>query len=227
MAVKAVLFDLDGTLVEFKIDYENMKKEVFKFLVENGVPKELIGRRLSKTINRVLEWRGYSDEAFKLVEEAFKIMERFELEAAEKVEVKEGVEEILEELERDGLKIVIVTNNGSKGAYKTLRESGLIRFVDRVYTRDYLKIMKPNSKLMRLILEELKLNPSEVILVGDSSIDVEAASVIGVPAIMISSSEEKRRELEEAGAKIILDDIRELPRVIEKIGGMSERGIKE
>ena len=56
-ALKAVIFDLDGTLVTFKIDYMHAREEVDMYLADNGVPDSLLGKNaIITTLNKAIDF---------------------------------------------------------------------------------------------------------------------------------------------------------------------------
>ena len=95
MAIEAVIFDLDGTLADFNLDYRSVRVEVKNFLMKKGLPssvlstKENIFNMLDKT-SIFLRNRDESNKTIeKILEEALKLAENREVEAAKKTSLSQ------------------------------------------------------------------------------------------------------------------------------------------
>lgn len=119
--IKAVVFDLDGTILDLKLKFKEAKKRFLKLLEEDGVRLgEISLDTPTETIMKLVKDRPRS-WLMKLVDEAFL---PYELEAAEEAELREGVEEVLKRLKEEGYRLGIASNNGRIGVYKALERLG-------------------------------------------------------------------------------------------------------
>src|SRR3989304_10115662 len=120
MGVKAVVFDLDGTLATFNIDYMAVRAEVRGFLIIVGIPASVLS--LNESIFEMLKkaeiFLKNNDKPQKTVEnvrrKALAIAEKYELEAAKSTSLLPGVVETLRTIKKMGLKIGLCTINGEK-----------------------------------------------------------------------------------------------------------------
>jgi len=103
MPVKAVVFDLDGTLVDFKIDYMTVRAEVKQFLVKYGFPPSIFS--IDESIFEMLKkievfMRNNGENSEKILDIKSKVLsiaDKYELEAARQTRLVPGVIEALNE----------------------------------------------------------------------------------------------------------------------------------
>ena len=102
--LKAILFDLDGTLVDSKIDFKRMKRESIRFLEAAGVTKglvteDMLNYEIEKRSRDYLRNKGVSEAAIqRTLQKVAEIMNKIELAAVGNAKLIEGVEETLEKL---------------------------------------------------------------------------------------------------------------------------------
>jgi len=222
LTIKAVFLDLDGTIVKLKYRYMDAKAEVFNMLRLNGVPDYVLNLKLSlyenlENVRNYMENLGEGYMYGQLLNLSFKIAEKYELEVASNPELLNGAYEALMELKSMNLKLAIVTNNCLKATELTLSRLKIGEFFELIVARDHVKAMKPNPDLINYALLKLNLKRNEVIMVGDSVIDVKAALRAGVIPVGIASGVATRGVLMENGAKYVIDSIGELPGLIKNI----------
>ena len=224
MTVKAVLLDLDGTVVKLRYRYTEAKMEVFRLLEANGVPRRILEPKRSlyenlRQVERYLKTRGIPEEYERLLRLSLRVAERYEVEAALEAEPVEGVYETLKRLRSMGLRLALITNNGSKPTKLTLSKLRLDGFFHLVVTRDHVGSMKPDPKPIEYALSRLGVDRRTAVMVGDSPIDVKAALASGIVPIAVASGVGSVKALRETGARYVIDQITELPALLERIRG--------
>ncbi|MEM1607531.1 MAG: HAD-IA family hydrolase [Candidatus Bathyarchaeia archaeon] len=188
--VKAVIFDLDDTLIRSRIDYVGAKKSLIRFFIEHGVKPGLLSEdmpnfEIFKVAAESLRENGMAEDLIKeALNGAREILNLFELKALEGVELMEGALETLSALRGMGLKIGIVTNSCREYTVKIIEMFSLNKYVDVFVTRDDVNNLKPNPEHLLKALESLGVPADEAVFVGDHWIDAVCAERIGVKFIL-------------------------------------------
>lgn len=196
--VKAVVFDLDDTLVRSKTDYKKMKISIIKLLVKAGVDPSLLNENmLNYELLRVavedMRKKKISERTIKkIVSEANAIMNRVELESLEDAELMEGALEVLSRLKKRGIKIGIITNGCRDYAVSVAGRLSLDRYIDAIVARDEVSAPKPNPEHLLTILKILGVSVEEAVFVGDHQIDASCARDAGVRFILLKSRNKHR-----------------------------------
>ena len=151
--IRAVIFDLDGTLVSSSLNF--------------GAIREELGCQANQDILQFIASLTGSRRAH-----AEAIVFRHEMQDAESVSLLPGVRELLTELSRKNIKTAIVTRNSHQATYKKLEQVGLS--FDRILTREC-AAAKPNPEALLLLCREWRLSSHEAIYVGDFLYDLLAA----------------------------------------------------
>jgi pyrophosphatase PpaX len=125
-----------------------------------------------------------------------------------------GAMDVVVELASRGHPLGIVTAKTEEGAIRTLRHTGLLRHLGAIVGADTCPRCKPDPAPVRVALARLGRAPGEALLVGDSIHDVVAAREAGVRAVGVTWGVRDREALAHAGADACLDDLRELPALV-------------
>ncbi|MGQ9507459.1 MAG: HAD family hydrolase [Candidatus Bathycorpusculaceae bacterium] len=221
MTVKAVIFDLDGTLTSFNIDYRSVRADVKSFLIRAGMPasvlsiNESIFEMLKKT-EIFMKNNGQSERAFiGIRSKALEIAEKYELEAAKTTGLLPGVLETLKALKKMGLKLGLCTINGEKSTNYILKNFGIAEFFDAITPREHVKYVKPNTEHLEATLKALGVNAQETVVVGDGSSDMRCARELKAIAVALPTGVSNPKELIASGANYLITSIIDLPTLIE------------
>ncbi len=128
-----------------------------------------------------------------------------------------GALEVVAGLARRGHPVGVVTAKVEAGAHRTLTLTGLLPHVQAVVGADSCANAKPHPEPVLLALERLGVPASRAILVGDSPHDVAAAKAAGARAVAALWGACTREALAAAGADFFLSDIRELPALVDSL----------
>jgi HAD superfamily hydrolase (TIGR01549 family) len=226
VGVKAVIFDLDGTITNFNLDYKAVRAEVRGFLLRVGVPasvlsaKESIFEMLKKT-EIFIKNSGKSAEAIEAIRnEALGIAEKYELEAAMSTGLLPGAVETLKALQRMGLKLGLFTLNSDKSANYILQRFKLGDFFGVTVPRDKVNFVKPNPEHLEMALKVLGVSPAETVVVGDSGVDMESAKELKAVAVGLPSGAASVEQLTAHGANYVITSITDLPVLIERLNAV-------
>lgn len=213
MPVRLIIFDLDGTLVDSRIDITNAINYALKdygigpYTVEEIT--SLVGRGITKLIEDLI--KPYKEIPVNNVIERF--LEHYERHIIDNTRPYAGVKETLEEL-RDYKKAVI-SNKREYLSKKALEGLGLLRYFEIVLGSDSTPEKKPSPLPVRMVLEKLNIPGSEAVIVGDSDLDIKAGKSAGVLTIAVSYGYRPRELLLEADH--IIDSIKELTGLLKRL----------
>lgn len=206
MTLKAVLFDLDGTLVD---SAPGLAEAVNGVLAEFGGElcsedqvRVWVGNGPQKLIERALEFRQIAlppDQAI----ERFKHHYRQTL---SKAVCYPGVRAGLTELKEAGLKLGCVTNKSSHFTEPFLRQLELRDYFDAVLCGDEVDHPKPDPQSLHILCDQFGISSSEAMMVGDSVNDLIPAEMIGMPRIAVSYGYHQNKPLDVHHPLLITDN---------------------
>jgi len=228
VTIKAVVFDLDGTLASFNIESKAVRADVRSFLIRKGLPASLLPANESifemlKETEIFMKNNGKPEQTMtEIREKALAIAEKYELEAAKTTNLLSGVLETLKTLRKMDLKMGLCTVNGEKSTDYILKRFGIGEFFDAVTPRNKVKYVKPNAEHLEATLKTLAISPSETVVVGDSRIDMRCARELGAIAVGLPTGVSSAKDLINSGANYLATSIRDLPSLVEYVNKMSE-----
>jgi phosphoglycolate phosphatase len=220
--LSAVLFDLDGTLLDTAADIalalnRAMIEHGCRALAEDEV-RRMIGRGSPILIERALASQGCTMDA--AVQAA--LLERFfhyygELEASneDRAQPYTGVVESLQAVHEAGLRTAVVTNKHHRFAASLLERLGLAQWVDFVVGGDTCARRKPDPQPLLFACESLRAPASETLMVGDSVNDVLAARAAGIAVVCVSYGYNEGRAAQTLDCDLLLDSLTELPPLLQ------------
>jgi HAD superfamily hydrolase (TIGR01549 family) len=223
MTIKAVIFDLDGTLANFNLDYMALRSEVRSLLLNKGIPASVlsINESIFEMLNKADIFLKNSGKSARIINktrnEAFDIAEKLEMEAAKTTGLLPGVTDTLETLKKMKLKLGLCTINSQKSTEYILRRFRIDKFFDVIVPRNKVKEVKPDPQHLEVVLSDLKAKAVETMIVGDSSRDMRCARDVGAIAVGLPTGISTQQELSNAGANYFLTSIRDVPSLVEEM----------
>ena len=214
--MRLIVFDLDGTLLN---SLEDLADSANWVLEQHGFPthpvdayRYFVGDGVRKLIERILPQEERTDARIEQCRQEFVAYYKVHME--DKTSVYEGITELLVELKNRGLKIAVATNKVHI-AVKPLMEKYFpeIRFDSMIGQREGVPV-KPAPQIMFDILRETGCEPSEALHVGDTATDMQLAHNAGVTPVGVLWGYRPLEELQEAGAKFIIEKPEELLRLV-------------
>ncbi|MHA1272745.1 MAG: HAD family hydrolase [Promethearchaeota archaeon] len=202
MTIKAIVWDLDGTLIHFKIDYIRARREAIKILKKYGIPKKYltIQDSILDNINKAKDYLKKNNvnpkEIDHIVKEVDKKVIEVERDAAIKATPLDGIKDVLKFIKEQGIKQAVYTINTKKNAKISLKSAGLLEFFDIIIGRDDVENIKPHPDHLIKICNELGVKSSEILVVGDTHRDITGAINIGAPSIAIISKISKLKNID-------------------------------
>jgi len=221
--MKAVILDIDGTLVNFTLDYKTSRAEVIQYLIKQGFPQSLFSINenifeMLKKAETYMKNNGEQESKAKTVRKGiFSIADRHEMDAANTNHMLPGVLETLKALKNMGLRMAVFTMNGEKSTNHIVRTFRLKQFFDAIITRESASAVKPDPAHLEAVLSALNIKPEEAIVVGDSALDMKCARELNITGVGISTGISSPKELTHAGASYLISSFTEIPKLIQQL----------
>ena len=211
---RAVCFDMDGTLLDTKVDYGRMASLILERLAEAGVPQELLdGRKGYKfNVDRAFEWmmKNRSDSEIQEVSDSVaKAARDLEMERVDEARPFPGVPEMLAEIRAKGYRTGVLTRGCREYAETAMRIAGVDGYIDAMVCRDdYPEVdAKPSPVAMGHMADALGVRPDEILYVGDHKMDWMCARDASAKFVAVTSGTFTREQwLAEDPEMVILDD---------------------
>jgi phosphoglycolate phosphatase len=214
---KAVLFDLDGTLVDSAPDIAAAVNELLatRKLPALIVPQVtlMIGNGVEKLVERAFAAVGAPLEGAALLQANRDMAPIYLRHVTEHTTLMPGVREALAVLHVGGVKLGVVTNKPQAATREILVHFGLLELLKAVVGGDAVVAKKPAPDGIFLALEKCGVGPAGALLVGDSLADVGAARAAGIPVVLIRGGY-TQAPVEDLGADLVLNRIDELPAIL-------------
>jgi phosphoglycolate phosphatase len=210
LAVRAVLIDLDGTLLETGPDIVAAANRMLVDLGLATLPEarvsEFIGKGVANLVTRCLRDAHSSTEAPALAA-ALALFERHYLAGvADRTRPYPGVVEGLELFARMGMPLGCVTNKAGAFTTPLLERTGLARYFRVVVAGDTVAYKKPHPMPLLHAAAALGVAPASLLLIGDSANDVAAARAAGCPVFVVPYGYREGLALEAlAGDRVVAD----------------------
>ncbi|MCW4116153.1 phosphoglycolate phosphatase [Aurantimonas sp. MSK8Z-1] len=224
---QAVLFDLDGTLVDSAPDIQTALNATLASYGEPPFELEQVTAMIGRGVPTLIE-RAYAALG-KEIDPATrdKVVERFEAiygpQSTQRTVLNAGAVEGILALQQRGWRLGVVTNKAAAATETVLAHFGLADHMAIVVGGDAGPERKPAPGLLLLAAEKLGLAPSDIVFVGDSDNDVIAAEAAGMTAIVMRGGY-STRPVEDLGADLIADRLDALPSLIEGLARARQDG---
>ncbi len=190
MPVQALVFDLDGTLVDTAPDLMAAANHVLSLIDRPPLPEDrirhLVGHGALNLIKRSVAETGsaVSDETIRRLYNGF--LDYYGDNIAAKSTVFPGLISLLDQARAKDIRLGVCTNKVEHLSHKLLNEIGLAKYFDAVVGGDTLGVMKPDVAPYHEVTRRLGVPSPVSIMVGDSETDIRTAQNVGVPIIAVS-----------------------------------------
>ncbi len=212
MAIRAVLIDLDGTLLDTVPDLADaanaMLAELGRLTLPADTIRDFVGKGIPNLVGRCLGYPGES--AAPDAQEALAAFKRHYAAAnGRKTRIYPGVVEGLRAMRAAGLKTACVTNKAGAFTEQLLAASGLAPLLDLTVSGDTLAEKKPHPLPFLHLCERFGIAPAEALVVGDSRNDVAGARAAGCPVFCVPYGYSEGEDVRDLGADAIVATLEE------------------
>ncbi len=214
--IRAVIFDLDGTLIRSAVNFTRLKRETILFLADKGLPAESFSAEMKSydimfLASELFRQRGLAENELTLLcKRIEEIWNRIELESVERATPIEGTNEALLRLREREVKIGVVTRGCRAYATAALKTTGLLDMVDIIVGRDDSTQAKPHPEPLIKALKALGIKAEEAVMVGDNVDDAQCAQGANVRFIGVKSTALVAETTRDLRCEALLKDLGEL-----------------
>jgi len=217
---KAVLFDLDGTLLNRDKSVELFINQQYERLHEllSHIPKEQYISRFIELDNHGYVWK---DKVYQQLIDEFNIssitweelLQDYVEEFKHHCVGFPHIHEMLEGLKNNKIALGMITNGYGQFQMDNIKALDIEKYFDVILVSEWEGIKKPNPKIFMSALEKLNVEPSESVFIGDHpENDVKAGQNVGMKGIL-----KKDNQWTDIEADAIIDDYLELPLILKKL----------
>jgi phosphoglycolate phosphatase len=216
----AILFDLDGTLVDTAPDLLASLNAVLTRAGHRPVkPTELrsmVGHGVRALFERAFKETGTPVSAADLARYSDEFMAHYRENIARESRPFPGVPETLKRLADEGAKLGVCSNKPQELTDLLLAQLDLARHFGAVYGGGKAAHNKPAPDHVLELVDALEGSRGRAVLIGDSTVDVAAARAAGIPVIVMSYGY-TQVSASELGADAVADDFSALPELISRL----------
>jgi HAD superfamily hydrolase (TIGR01509 family) len=208
--LRGVIFDVDGTLVDSNDAHAQSWVDTFAeagYNVPFDVVRPLIGMGGDKLLPKTIGIAADSDEGKKLSKRRSEIFKKKYL---PRLKPLEGSRDLVLRVRKDGLKAIVATSAKDEELEGLLKAAQVEDLMEEKATASDAKRSKPDPDIVKAAIEESELPPTDLVMVGDTPYDIEAATKAGVRSIAFRSGGWKDPDLR--GAVEIYDGPADLVR---------------
>ncbi len=200
---QAVVFDWDGTLVD---STPLIAEAILRAAADIGVPvpdraqaSHVIGLGLADALARVVPDLPRE----RIAEFAARYHAHFRA-GEDRIRFFDGAVGLLDDLQRRGVQLAVATGKSRAGLARALQAAGLEAHFSAVRCADQTH-PKPHPAMLQELSEELAVAPGAMLMIGDTSHDLQMAAAAGVGAIGVSYGAHPRHELERLRPLAVVD----------------------
>jgi len=221
LAVKAVVIDLDGTLLDTAPDLADaamaMANELGLPPIDLATVKTYIGNGVSRLVKRVLTRQMDAEPDAALFARALPAYEKhYGAHVSRKSRAFPGVVEGLTAFKQAGFRVACITNKAEKFTVPLLKDTGLFDYFELILSGDTLPKKKPDPLPLLHACKEFGIQPADLLLIGDSLNDAQAARAAGCPVFVVPYGYNRGRDVRELDVDAIVPSLLDAAKAVVK-----------
>lgn len=217
---RAVLFDLDGTLIDSAPDIAAAVNELLALSGRGPLTvaavTSMIGNGVEKLVERALNATGDPLSAEALEREQAAMLDIYARHLTGLTTLLPGVRETLDTLRQNGIRLGLATNKQQRFIEAVFDHFGLSSLFDVVIGGGPRIVKKPAPDMLIAAMQQLSATPADTVMVGDSTSDVQAAKAAGVRSVIVRGGYTSV-PAEQLGADIVIDNMTGLTAALESL----------
>jgi phosphoglycolate phosphatase len=216
---RAILFDLDGTLID---GIEDIEAAANFMLAEHGLPaidrttiQSFVGNGMDVLVARCHAFHGVTLPDLGPRIRLFKAI--YQAQGHKRTRLYPGAAAALKTLTGAGYRLAVCTNKDEGASRSILEEMGIAPFFDAVVGGDTLSVNKPDPRMLVAAAAGCSAIPTQVLYIGDSEVDAELCRRACVPFLLFTEGYRKSPP-EALDPTALFSDFTDLPAIIDGLG---------
>lgn len=211
MSIKAILLDLDGTIVNTNELILQSFEHTLNLKLGYCPPRTELVKTFGQPLSEV-----FAEMAPDRADELLKEYQDFQksLDFSKYITLCPGISEALPLLQSRGYKLAVVTSKRHQGAYQNLEQFALLPYFSAIVTFEDTEDHKPTGAPARKALEILNIVPNEAIMIGDSNYDILCGQDAGTLTAAVAYSAFNRDFLLSFKPDYYISDLMELVAIL-------------
>jgi phosphoglycolate phosphatase len=224
MTAFALIFDLDGTLVDTAPDLLNALNTVLanegRQPVEHADLRHLVGFGARTLMAEAFKMTGDPADPARIESLVGAFIAHYRSHIADTSRPYPGVEETLVAFQAEGARMGVLTNKPHELTVLLMSKLGLDKYFAAIFGHGLMPYTKPDARIFQDVVRETGGAEALGLMIGDSITDVQTARAGGAPVILVSYgyTPQPARTL---GADAVVDDFREVPAAVRRLLGTS------
>lgn len=214
--IKAIIFDLDGTV----LDNEGIWEAAFAEVAEkNNLPKFVH----TPGIGVLGNWKNIVKDLNLAQKYSVETREIYMASTITDIPTREGLIELVEQVKEMGWQTALATGSEWVVVEKELEQLNLYLAFDITTTGEEVLARKPDPEIYLLTCQKMGLEPDTCVVIEDSLAGVESARDAGCLVMGIANSFASKNQLEAAGAKLVVDNFSEVMLLLRQHGDENQK----
>jgi phosphoglycolate phosphatase len=213
--IKAVAIDLDGTLLDTIDEIVIAANQLLAAHRVLPLPaeqiKSFVGKGIANLVKRVIEACALP----LMLEQAVTQFESLYFDCLNTTtKPYDGVVDGLARLHAAGVPMLVATNKAMRFSQVLLDGQGIAHFFQAVYAGDTFTEKKPHPMMLQNIARDLNIKPAELLMIGDSANDVQAARNAGCPVVVVPYGYREGKSVESLNADAVYANLDEIAKLV-------------
>ena len=190
-----ILFDLEGTLVDFQWRLDEAVREILPVLAASGIdtrrysPSPDYADLFNTTRDLTQGWNP--GKSARLFDQLGSIYDKYDSDALSRWTPYPDTLSLLDTLAASGYRLGVVSNCGARAVHSVLVKFRLSDYFNIILSRNEVSRIKPSPESLILALERLGASPDRALFIGDSVNDILAAQAVPMHSCFLSGGESR------------------------------------
>jgi phosphoglycolate phosphatase-like HAD superfamily hydrolase len=218
---KAMVFDLDDTLVDSRKDYSKFRRAAISELLSLGVDLSALEREgtVLANIQKGKDYLRRTSDSFdekELDDRLNAVLNQVEMENIAEARAIPGAHRAVENALEYGMVVAVLTRASRGYTTEVLKALALSDMISACICRDDYPFeeAKPNPISMKRLAEMISVSPTECIFMGDHPMDAECAKACGAEFIGVLTGSTDRAGWERQGCDLVVDSVADAPSIL-------------